>query len=70
MKVISFIQNAEIIKKILKHLDLWDLKARPPPRAKAPPQKSESLMYYSDSQLPPLDDYLYIDEQYSEDFLT
>ena len=32
MKVISVIENEDVIKKILKHLGLWDLKARPPPR--------------------------------------
>ena len=37
MLILAFIENPEIIKKILKHLDLWDLKARPPPRANAPP---------------------------------
>ena len=36
MKIISFIEDEEMIKKILKHLSLWDLKVRPPPKAKAP----------------------------------
>jgi len=29
MGIISFIEDPEIVKKILKHLGLWDLKARP-----------------------------------------
>jgi len=37
MKVISVIEDEEIIKKILKHLGLWEIKARPPPRANASP---------------------------------
>ncbi len=38
MKILSFMEDLEIIKKILKHLDWWDLKARPPTkRAKATP---------------------------------
>jgi len=37
MKVIGFIEDQEVIKKILKHLGLWDLKARPPKRTNAPP---------------------------------
>jgi len=37
MKILSFIEDPEIIKKILKHLDLWDLKSKPLPRANAPP---------------------------------
>jgi hypothetical protein len=36
MRVISVIEQPEIIKKILKHLGLWERKARPPPKANAP----------------------------------
>ena len=38
MRIISFIENEDVISKILKHLGLWQVKQRPPPRAKAPPQ--------------------------------
>ncbi len=37
MRMISFIEDEEIISKILKHLGLWEVKQRPPPRANAPP---------------------------------
>ena len=37
MRIISFIENEEVINKILKHLGLWDLKSKPPPRANALP---------------------------------
>jgi hypothetical protein len=37
MRILSFIEDEEVIKKILKHLGLWDIKTRPPPRAIAPP---------------------------------
>jgi hypothetical protein len=63
MRIISFIEDEEVIKKTLKHLDLWNLKARPPPRADAPPKSSEQWLDYSDSQLPASYDYLYADEQ-------
>ena len=53
MRIIAFIEDPEVIKKILKHLDLWNLKARPPPRADAPPNNIEPHLDYSDSQLPP-----------------
>ena len=64
MKILSFIEDPEIIKKILKHLDLWDLKSKPLPRANAPPNNIEPHLDYShrgvgpygpeaDSQLPP-----------------
>jgi hypothetical protein len=32
MKVISVIEDQDVIKKILKHLGLWEVKPRPPPR--------------------------------------
>jgi len=51
MRIISFIEDEEVIKKILKHLGLWEIKTRPPPRANALP-KHESFIDYSDSQLP------------------
>ncbi len=68
MKVISFIEDQEVVKKILKHLGLWGLKSKPPPKANAPPYFPEIHLDYSDSQLPPSDDYLYVDEQYPESF--
>jgi hypothetical protein len=30
------IEDEEVIKKILRHLGLWDLKVSPPPKVKAP----------------------------------
>ena len=79
--MISFIQDSEIIKKILKPLDLWDLKSKPLPKANAPPENIEPHLDYSDCQLPPPArhrsrsgeaggsyDYLHVDEQYPEDF--
>ena len=47
MKILSFIEDREIIKKILKHLDLWDLKSEPLPRANAPPNNIEPHLDYS-----------------------
>ncbi|MBI2266697.1 MAG: hypothetical protein HYU64_16305 [Armatimonadetes bacterium] len=32
MKIIAFIQQDEPVKKILKHLNLWDYPGRAPPR--------------------------------------
>ncbi len=68
MKVISVIEDSEIIKKILKHLGLWKLKARPPPKAKQCHKSIEQHIDYSDSQLPPSDDHLYVDVQYPDPF--
>ncbi|MBW1737359.1 MAG: transposase [Deltaproteobacteria bacterium] len=36
MRIISFIEDEEVIKKILKHLGLWKIKANPPPNANRP----------------------------------
>lgn len=80
MKIVSFIEDTETMKKILKNLDWWDLKSKPLPKANAPPDNIEPHRDYSDSQLPPPSryrarsgeaggsyDYLYVDEQYPED---
>jgi len=58
MKVISFIEDEDIIKKILKHLGLWEIKARPPPRSNAPPKAPEYYIDYTDSQIPVSDKWL------------
>jgi len=52
MKVISVIEDEEVIKKILKHLRLCDLKARSPTKATGPPKIIEYSTDYSTSQLP------------------
>ena len=66
MKVISVIEDEEVIKKILKHLGLWDRKARPPPKATGPPEIPQYSIDYSDSQLPVSDKWLYVDPEYPE----
>jgi len=62
MKVVRFIEDQEVIEKILKHLGLWDLKSKPPPRTNAPPMHVH--LDYSDSQIPPCEDQLYKDPDY------
>ena len=52
MKVISVIEDEDVIKKSLKHLGLWDQKARPPPKATGPPKIVEYSIDYSTSQFP------------------
>ena len=61
MKVISVIENEDVIKKILKHLGLWDRKARPPPKVALLPKTSEYSIDYSSSQLSDSDKWLYVD---------
>ena len=73
MKVISVIEDQDIIKKILKHLGLWEVhppqerrvKPRPPPRmAKTQPHHTEPHIDYSDSQVCPSDNRFYVDPEY------
>ena len=37
MRIIAFIEDQEVIKKILKHLGLWGKNQRPPPKSTGPP---------------------------------
>jgi hypothetical protein len=66
MKVISVIEDEEVIKKILKHLNLWDVKVRPPPKATGPPKPLKYTFDYSTSQLPASDKWLYVDVEYQD----
>jgi hypothetical protein len=50
MRILAFIEDEEVIEKILKHLGLWDLKVRPPPKVKAP--SVTISIDDSDSQVP------------------
>ena len=61
MKIISFIEDQEVISKILKHLGLWDVKRKLPPRANSPP--TESFIIYDESSTTGADDYI-IDADY------
>jgi hypothetical protein len=36
MKIISFIDQPEVIKAILQHVGLWETQKRPPPKTKSP----------------------------------
>jgi hypothetical protein len=66
MKVISLIEDEEIIKKIFKHLGLWEVKPRPPPTATRPTKMAEYSIDYSTSQLPASDKWLYVDPPASD----
>lgn len=68
MKVISVIEDEDVIKKILKHLGLWDQKARPPPKANTRSMAQEYHIDYNDSQVPLSDNWLYVDPQYPETY--
>jgi hypothetical protein len=61
MRIISFIEDDQLVKKILQHLDLWDVKRKPPPCANGPPP--EAFIIYDESSVPSADDYI-IDVDY------
>jgi hypothetical protein len=71
MRIISSIEDREIIKAILKHLGLWLVRARPPPKIHAPPvtaYPTDDLSPYSppDAQfLRQAQDGVYGDPDYS-----
>ena len=56
MKIISFIEDEQLVKKILKHLDLWGVKRKPPPCANGPPP--ETFIIYDELSSPGADDYI------------
>jgi len=64
MKVISVIEDEDVIKKILKHLGLWEVKPRPKPSD--PPITVEHHIDYSVAQVPASNDSLYVDPVYPE----
>ena len=69
MKVISVIEDKDIIKKILKHLGLWKRKARPPPEEVLSEKIFECSIDYSSSQVQPdSEKWLYPDPEYRETF--
>ena len=58
MKAIAFIEDDTLIKKILKHLGLWQTRNHDPPQLDSPhiPTIETELTYdYTYSQLPPID---------------
>ncbi len=59
MYVIAFIEVPDVIRKILKHLGLWNVKRKPRPRA--PP--SDIFHIYDEQPGPTAEDYL-VDPQY------
>jgi len=56
MKIISVIDQPEVIKAILLHVGLWETQKRPPPKTKLPPSE-----YYAAERIPSYD---YADPDY------
>jgi len=62
MKVVGFIEDREVIEKILKHLGIWLVRKKPSAKANAPPLYIH--LDYSDSQISPDEDQSYKDPGY------
>lgn len=58
------------VKKILKHLGLWDQKARPPPKLRPAAERAETLKDDSFFQVPTYDNYFYMDSVYPDIYLS
>ncbi|MBW2005132.1 MAG: hypothetical protein JRI72_11095 [Deltaproteobacteria bacterium] len=74
---LSFIDEQDVIKRILKHLCLWKIKVKPPPKSTGPPKAEECHIDAAISQLPVSDNWLaegylfsVIDPQYPDEFLA
>ncbi len=66
MRIISIIEDQEVIDKILGHLGLWKNNQRPPPK----PKSLEIQIDYSDSQLPFYEEAFDQDFEVSANYLT
>ena len=56
MRVIAFIEDSDVIKKILIHLDLWNVKRKPWPVAHDPP--FDVFPAYDDPSGPDSEEYI------------
>ena len=56
MRVIAVIEDSDVIKKILKHLGLWDVKRKPRPTANVQP--IDAFPTYDEQPGPGADDYI------------
>ena len=55
MRIISFIEEFDIIEKILRHLGLWDIRNHDPPQQDSSDTIPEWVYDFSDSQIPAFD---------------
>jgi hypothetical protein len=48
MRIISFIEDAQVIRDILTHLGLWLFRSRPPPKIHDPPNREYAVAFGGD----------------------
>ncbi len=51
MRIISFIEELDMIEKILRHLGLWDIRNHDPPKPAIPIFIPDLVYDFSDSQI-------------------
>ena len=64
MRIISAIDNRQVIRAILEHLGLWLVRSRPPPKIHGPPDRKYAA---ADLQLQTHADTIYGDPEYTWD---
>ena len=64
MRIISFIKDPSVIRDILKHLDLWLVRSRPPPKIHDPLIREYAT---ADLQIQTHTDTIYGDPEYTWD---
>lgn len=64
MRIISFIEDPLVIRNILKHLRIWLIRSRPPPKINDPPNRGYAP---ADLQIQPHPDIIYGDPEYTWD---
>jgi hypothetical protein len=65
MRIISFIEDRDVIKTILNHLGLWLIRSKPPAKAHAPPVREYAADGSCHTAFPA--DAVYGDPEYSWD---
>jgi hypothetical protein len=64
MRVISVIDDRQVIRAILEHLGLWLVRSRPPPKIHDPPIREYAAAHL---QIQPLNDTIYGDPEHTWD---
>jgi len=62
MRIISFIEDAHVIREILTHLGFWLVRSRPPPKIHDPPGRED---FAANLQIQPHSEIIYGDPEYS-----
>ena len=64
MRILAFVEEEPVIRKILERPGLWDIAARPPPKGKGPPVTAdeEPIIVYGNSRVIEYEEAYYVPE--------